>query len=78
MAHVELKTITKSFGAVEVLPPLDLSIEQGEFVVLVGPSGCGKTTTLRILAGLETESSGEIRIAGKDVTGVRPGLRDCA
>ena len=78
MAHVELKAITKSFGAVEVLPPLDLSIEQGEFVVLVGPSGCGKTTTLRILAGLETESSGEIRIAGKDVTGVRPGLRDCA
>ena len=78
MAHVELKAITKSFGAVEVLPPLDLSIEQGEFVVLVGPSGCGKTTTLRILAGLEAESSGEIRIAGKDVTGVRPGLRDCA
>ena len=78
MAHVELKAITKSFGAVEVLPPLDLSIEQGEFVVLVGPSGCGKTTTLRILAGLETESSGEIRIAGKDVTGIRPGLRDCA
>ena len=78
MAHVELKAITKSFGAVEVLPPLDLSIEQGEFVVLVGPSGCGKTTTLRILAGLETESSGEIWIAGKDVTGVRPGLRDCA
>ncbi len=78
MAHVELKAIRKSFGAVEVIPPLDLDIRKGEFIVLVGPSGCGKTTTLRIVAGLESASAGEVRIAGRDVTGVRPGERDCA
>ncbi|EPX83706.1 carbohydrate ABC transporter ATP-binding protein, CUT1 family [Rubellimicrobium thermophilum DSM 16684] len=78
MPHVEFDAITKSFGAVEVLPPLSLSIEKGEFVVLVGPSGCGKTTTLRILAGLETASSGRVRIGGRDVTDLRPGARDIA
>ncbi len=78
MAHVELSAICKSFGAVEVIPPLDLEIEQGEFIVLVGPSGCGKTTTLRIVAGLETASGGTVRIAGRDVTDIRPGERDCA
>ncbi len=78
MAHVELKAIRKSFGAVEVIPPLDLDIQKGEFIVLVGPSGCGKTTTLRIVAGLETATGGEVRIAGRDVTSVRPGERDCA
>jgi multiple sugar transport system ATP-binding protein len=78
MAHVELDAITKSFGAVSVLSPLSLAIEKGEFVVLVGPSGCGKTTTLRILAGLETASSGRVRINGRDVTDTRPGERDIA
>ena len=78
MAHVELKSIRKSFGAVEVIPPLDLDIEKGEFIVLVGPSGCGKTTTLRIVAGLESATDGMVSIAGRDVTGVRPGERDCA
>ena len=78
MPHVELDAITKSFGAVNVLPPLSLTIEKGEFVVLVGPSGCGKTTTLRILAGLETATSGRVRINGRDVTDVRPGERDIA
>jgi multiple sugar transport system ATP-binding protein len=78
MAHVELDGITKSFGAVSVLSPLSLMIEKGEFVVLVGPSGCGKTTTLRILAGLETATSGRVRIGGRDVTGARPGERDIA
>ncbi len=78
MAHVQLDGITKSFGAVNVLSPLSLSIEKGEFVVLVGPSGCGKTTTLRILAGLETASAGRVHINGRDVTDVRPGERDIA
>ncbi|MES0864327.1 sn-glycerol-3-phosphate ABC transporter ATP-binding protein UgpC [Ruegeria sp. SCPT10] len=76
--HVTLCSIAKSFGSVQVIPPLDLEIQKGEFIVLVGPSGCGKTTTLRMLAGLETVTSGNITIAGKDVTDVRPGERDCA
>lgn len=76
--HVTLRSITKSFGAVQVIPPLDLEIENGEFIVLVGPSGCGKTTTLRMLAGLETVTSGAITIGGVDVTNIRPGERDCA
>jgi len=78
MSHVELDAITKSFGAVSVLPPLSLSVGKGEFVVLVGPSGCGKTTTLRILAGLETATSGQVRINGRDVTHMRPGERNTA
>ena len=78
MPHVQLDGITKSFGAVNVLSPLSLSIEKGEFVVLVGPSGCGKTTTLRILAGLETATAGRVHINGRDVTEIRPGERDIA
>jgi len=76
--HIQLQNITKDFGAVNVIPPLSLTIEKGEFIVLVGPSGCGKTTTLRMLAGLELPTSGEISINGKDVTYSRPGERDCA
>jgi multiple sugar transport system ATP-binding protein len=78
MSHVVLEGVTKSFGSLEVIPPLDLKIEKGEFVVLVGPSGCGKTTTLRMVAGLEEASGGRIMIDGKDVTNIRPGLRNCA
>lgn len=78
MSHVELTGVRKSFGNVEVIPPLDLKIEAGEFIVLVGPSGCGKTTTLRMIAGLEIASGGQISIAGRDVTNVRPGERNCA
>ena len=76
--HVIFDAITKRFGEAEVIPPLSLTIGKGEFVVLVGPSGCGKTTTLRMLAGLESASSGAISIAGRDVTDLRPGARDCA
>ncbi|MBU2937163.1 MULTISPECIES: ABC transporter ATP-binding protein [Pacificibacter] len=76
--HVTLRSITKSFGAVQVIPPLDLEIRHGEFIVLVGPSGCGKTTTLRMLAGLETVTSGAITIGDVDVTATPPGERDCA
>lgn len=78
MSHVEFRSVTKSYGGIQIIPELELQIEGGEFVVLVGPSGCGKTTTLRMLAGLETVTSGEIQIAGKDVTYARPGERDCA
>jgi ABC-type sugar transport system ATPase subunit len=53
MASVELINVSKSFGSVEVLRDINLSLEQGEFVVFVGPSGCGKSTLLRMIAGLE-------------------------
>lgn len=76
--HIELDNVTKSFSDLEVIPPLNLTIQQGEFVVLVGPSGCGKTTTLRMVAGLESVTAGSIRISGEEVTNARPGKRDCA
>lgn len=78
MAQIQLKNVTKSFGQVQVIPPLNLHIEEGEFVVLVGPSGCGKTTTLRMIAGLETLTSGSVDIGDRDVSTLRPGLRNCA
>ena len=62
MGQVILKQVTKSFGDVEVIKPIDLTIEDGEFVVFVGPSGCGKSTLLRLIAGLEDVTSGQIII----------------
>jgi multiple sugar transport system ATP-binding protein len=70
--------VEKKFGAVQVLPPLDLTLKDGEFTVLVGPSGCGKSTTLRMLAGLETLTSGEIYFDGKPVSRLDPKDRDIA
>ncbi|MBD0415617.1 ABC transporter ATP-binding protein [Oryzicola mucosus] len=78
MSQVRLEQVTKSYSSVAVIPPLDLVIADKEFVVLVGPSGCGKTTTLRMIAGLEQASSGAIHIGDRDVTGLRPGLRNCS
>ena len=75
---VVLRDVVKSFEAVTVIPKLSLSVEEGEFVVLVGPSGCGKSTTLRMIAGLEKVSAGSIHIAGRDVTFERPRARDIA
>jgi len=75
---VALDRITKSFGAVTALHELSLEVERGEFLVLLGPSGCGKTTALRMVAGLETVTSGRILIDGKDVTEVQPKNRDIA
>ena len=61
MTHIELKDIRKEFGgSVVAVKNLNLSIEHGEFLVLVGPSGCGKTTTLRMIAGFEDPTTGEI------------------
>lgn len=78
MASISLKQTAKSFDAVEVIPPLDLEINDGEFVVFVGPSGCGKSTLLRLIAGLEDVSSGCIEINGVDVTHTPPAKRGLA
>jgi multiple sugar transport system ATP-binding protein len=78
MSQIRLDQVTKSYGDVRVIPPLDLQIADKEFVVLVGPSGCGKTTSLRMIAGLESVTSGVVHIGERDVTGVRPGLRNCS
>ena len=78
MGRITLKQVQKSFGTVEVIPPLDLEIEDGEFVVFVGPSGCGKSTLLRLIAGLEDTSGGTIEIDGEDATGLPPAKRSLA
>ena len=75
MGSISLENVSKSFGSVEVIPPLDLDIADGEFVVFVGPSGCGKSTLLRLIAGLEDVSSGVIRIDGDDMTARPPAKR---
>jgi multiple sugar transport system ATP-binding protein len=78
MGRITLDKVQKKFGEVEVIPPLDLTIEDGEFVVFVGPSGCGKSTLLRLIAGLEDVSGGEIRIDGKPATDLPPAKRGLA
>ena len=78
MGHIVLEKVKKSFGDVTVIPPLDLQIEEGEFVVFVGPSGCGKSTLLRLIAGLEDVTNGVIRINGEDATSVPPAKRGLA
>ncbi|MGP9790497.1 ABC transporter ATP-binding protein [Roseinatronobacter sp. NSM] len=78
MGRIVLEQVTKSFGDVTVIPPLDLTIEDGEFAVFVGPSGCGKSTLLRLIAGLEDVTSGVIRIDGQDATTISPAKRGLA
>jgi len=78
MGTIRLKAITKTFEQTQVIPPLDLTIENGEFVVFVGPSGCGKSTLLRLIAGLEDVSSGDIQIEDKIVTLAPPSERGLA
>jgi multiple sugar transport system ATP-binding protein len=78
MGQIELKKVTKSFGETQVIPPLDLVIGEGEFVVFVGPSGCGKSTLLRLIAGLEDITSGNIEIDGVDATNLGPAKRGLA
>ena len=78
MGRIQLTQVTKSFGDVQVIPPLDLTIEDGEFTVFVGPSGCGKSTLLRLIAGLEDITSGAITIDGADATNVPPAKRGLA
>jgi multiple sugar transport system ATP-binding protein len=75
MGRIQLKQVKKSFGEVTVIPPLDLTIEDGEFTVFVGPSGCGKSTLLRLIAGLEDTTAGVIEIDGTDATPLPPAKR---
>ncbi|MBE1282749.1 MAG: sn-glycerol-3-phosphate ABC transporter ATP-binding protein UgpC [Rhodobacteraceae bacterium] len=78
MGFLDIDNATKSYGAVEVLHRVDISVEEGEFLVLVGPSGCGKSTLLNMIAGLEEISSGEIRIKDAVMNGVHPSKRNIA
>ncbi len=78
MAEIELKNISKSFGSTEVIKSLDLSVSDGEFITIVGPSGCGKSTLLRIIAGLESQSTGDVEIDGNVVNNTRASERDLA
>jgi multiple sugar transport system ATP-binding protein len=78
MASVTIKNVRKTYGNLEVVHGIDLTIDDGAFVVLLGPSGCGKSTLLRMIAGLETVTAGDIEIAGKRVNTVHPKDRNIA
>jgi len=78
MAHVSLKNLDKFYGDTQILHGIDLQIQDGEFAVLVGPSGCGKSTTLRIIAGLEEASGGDVYIGDQRVNDIEPKNRDIA
>ena len=78
MAAITIEGVSKRFGAAMALEHLDLTVTDGEFVALLGPSGCGKTTLLRIIAGLETRSSGRVLIGDQDVSDLPPAKRGLA
>src|SRR6201992_2901314 len=78
MASVAIRDVKKAFGSTQVIHGVNISIDDGAFVVLVGPSGCGKSTLLRMIAGLENISGGEIRIGERVVNNVPPKERDIA
>ncbi len=78
MASIDIQSIRKSFGAFPVLHGVDLTIQDGEFIVLVGPSGCGKSTLLRMIAGLERISGGDLLIGGQRMNDVPPAQRGIA
>jgi multiple sugar transport system ATP-binding protein len=78
MAEIRIEGVAKTFGVQTVLHDVSLSVADGNFVALLGPSGCGKTTLLRIIAGLETQTTGRVLIGGRDVSGLAPRLRGLA
>ena len=78
MGNIAISNVTKKFDSTEVIHGINLKINDGEFVVLVGPSGCGKTTLLRMIAGLESITGGDISIDEKIINNIKPKERDCA
>ena len=78
MAQIVIRNLRKEFGDFVAVRESDFTIEDGEFFMLLGPSGCGKTTTLRMIAGLELPTSGQILLDGKDVAQVPASARDIA
>jgi multiple sugar transport system ATP-binding protein len=78
MASVDVRSLSKRFGDEDVIQRLDLAVRDGEFLVLLGPSGCGKTTLLRVIAGLEMPTSGDVHIGPRDVTRLQPKDRNVA
>src|SRR5690348_7890920 len=76
MAFLELKSLRKTFGSTIGVDSINLAIEPGEFVSFLGPSGCGKTTTLRMIAGFEQPTSGQIWMDGVEITNQRPNQRN--
>ena len=78
MGALTLKSVTKSFGATDVIKGVDLDVAEGEFCVFVGPSGCGKSTLLRIIAGLEDATGGDILLDGRRVNDLAPARRELA
>ena len=72
---IEIRNVTKTYGAKDAVKNASLNIKRGEFVTLLGPSGCGKTTTLRMIAGFEMPTSGQIIFDGEDITNLPPHLR---
>ena len=78
MASVQIRAVKKQFGSTQIIRGVDIDIADGEFTVLVGPSGCGKSTLLSMIAGLDTVSSGDIRIGAQKVNDLHPSKRDIA
>ena len=79
MAEILVDHVTKEFaGGIQAIDDVSLTVQDGEFMVLVGPSGCGKSTLLRLIAGLEETTAGTISIGGRDVTHLAPRARDIA
>ena len=78
MGRVEIRSVSKLFGEVRAVDHVDLATDEGEFLVLLGPSGCGKTTLLRMIAGIETPTSGDLVIDGRVVTDMPPRMRNIA
>ena len=75
MASISIENVRKNFGAVEVIKGVSIEVADGQFAVLVGPSGCGKSTILRMIAGLESVTRGDIKLDGKRINDVPPDQR---